>query len=255
LSDNLQFGVSYTFSKNMSNNDESLGVAAITTSAPQAPQDPFRVDLEKSRSVFDRPHRFVANYLYEAPAPWFARDNAVLRQIFGGWQISGVTSSQSGQPFTVFTGVDTNGNGTNAGDRPNFNPNAPIIRDPVTGDFRTFSQDPNNPAFIVPRINTSNTTGPLVFTGTGTIAANSLGNGTLGRNTFRGPGFWNTNLSVAKNFRFGEDRRFRISADFLNAFNQDSYGNPVSNMNSANFGLNLNNFGNRSITLGGKFSF
>jgi hypothetical protein len=125
-------------------------VAAITASAPQAPQDVFRVDLEKSRSVFDRPHRLVANYLYEAPAPWFARDNAVLRQIFGGWQISGVTSTQSGQPFTVFTGVDTNGNGTAAGDRPNFNPAAPIIRDPVTGDFRTFSQDPTNPAFIVP---------------------------------------------------------------------------------------------------------
>jgi hypothetical protein len=230
-------------------------VAAITGSSPQAPQDTFRVDLEKSRSAFDRPHRFVANYLYEAPAPWFARDNAVLRQIFGGWQISGVTSAQSGQPFTVITGVDTNGNGSAVGDRPNFNPGGTITLDPVTGNFRTFSQDPNNPAFIVPRINTANTTGPLVFTGTGTIQANSLGNGTLGRNTFRGPGFWNTNLSVAKNFRFGEDRRFRISADFLNAFNQDNYGNPVSNLNSANFGRNLNNFGNRSITLGGKFSF
>jgi len=255
FSNGLQFGASYTFSRNTSNNDESLGVAAITGSSPQAPQDTFQIDTEKSLSAFDRPHRFVVNYLYEAPAPWFARDNAVLRQIFGGWQISGITSGQSGQPFTVVTGVDTNGNGTAVGDRPNFNPSAPIIRDPVTGDFRSFTQDPNNPAFLVPRTNTANTSGPLVFTGTGAIAANSLGNGTLGRNTFRGPGFWNTNLSVAKNFRFGEDRRFRISADFLNAFNQDTYGNPVSNMSSANFGRNLNNFGNRSITLGGKFSF
>ena len=255
FSNGLQFGASYTFSRNASNNDESLGVAAITGSSPQAPQDTFQIDAEKSLSAFDRPHRFVANYLYEAPAPWFARDNAVLRQIFGGWQISGITSGQSGQPFTIVTGVDTNGNGTAVGDRPNFNPAAPIIRDPVTGDFRSFTQDPNNPAFLVPRINTANMSGPLVFTGTGAIAANSLGNGTLGRNTFRGPGFWNTNLSVAKNFRFGEDRRFRISADFLNAFNQDTYGNPVSNMSSANFGRNLNNFGNRSITLGGKFSF
>jgi len=255
FADNLQFGISYTFSRNMSNNDESLGVAAITASSPQAPQDTFQIEREKSLSAFDRTHRFVANYLYEAPAPWFARDNAVLRQIFGGWQISGITSGQSGMPFTVFTGVDTNGNGSAVGDRPNFNPNAPIFRDPVTNNFRTFTIDPNNPAFLAPRLNTANTTGPLVFTGTGSIQANSLGNGNLGRNTFRGPGFWNTNLSVAKNFRFGEDRRFRISADFLNAFNQDNYGNPISNLNSANFGRNLNNWGNRSITLGAKFSF
>lgn len=251
----FQFGVSYTFSRNWSNNDESLGVAAITNSSPQAPQDTFGIDNEKSLSVFDRTHRFVANYLYEAPAPWFARNNGFLRQVFGGWQLSGITSTQSGQPFTVFTGVDTNGNGTAVGDRPLFNPNGTLTRDPVTGDFRTFTQDPNNPMFFVPRINAANPTGPLVFTGNGAIQANSLGNGSLGRNTFRGPGFWNTNLSVAKNFRFGEDKRLRITADFLNAFNQDNYGNPTSNLNSANFGRNLNNWGNRSITVGGKFSF
>ncbi|HEX7176229.1 MAG TPA: carboxypeptidase regulatory-like domain-containing protein [Pyrinomonadaceae bacterium] len=251
----LQFGFSYTFGRNMSNNDESLGVAAITNSSPQAPQDTFQINTEKSLSVFDRTHRLVVNYLYEAPAPWFARDNAFLRQVFGGWQISGITSTQSGQPFTVFTGVDTNGNGSSVGDRPNFNPSATITPDPVTGDLRTFTQDPTNPAFIVPRLNTAATAGPLIFTGTGAIQANSLGNGALGRNTFRGPGFWNTNLSISKNFRFREDMRVRISADFLNAFNQDNYGNPTSNMNSANFGRNLNNWGTRSITLGGKFSF
>ena len=99
----------------------------------------------------------------------------------------------------------------------------------MTGNLRTFTQDPANPAFLVPRLNPANTAGPLIFTGTGAIQANSLGNGNLGRNTFRGPGFWNTNLSVAKNFRFGEERRFRISGEFLNAFNQDNYGNrPVT---------------------------
>jgi outer membrane receptor protein involved in Fe transport len=256
LSRNFQFGISYTYSKNMSNNDESLGVAAITNSSPQAPQDTFDITDEKSLSVFDRTHRFVANYLYEAPAPWFARNNAALRQIFGGWQISGITSGQSGQPFTVFTGVDTNGNGSAVGDRPNFNPSGTIILDPVTHNFRSFSQDPSNPAFLVPRIAPApNAAGPLVLTGTGTIQANSLGNGNLGRNTFRGPGFWNTNLGVAKNFRIREDMRFRISADFLNAFNQDTVGNPVSNLNSASFGRNLNNWGNRSITVGAKFTF
>ncbi len=44
----LQFGFSYTFSRNMSNNDESLGVAAITNSTPQAPQDTFRLITKRA---------------------------------------------------------------------------------------------------------------------------------------------------------------------------------------------------------------
>lgn len=256
LSRGLQFGISYTFSRNLSNNDESLGVAAITNSAPQAPQDTFDIPSEKSLSVFDRTHRFVANYVYEVPSPTFAANNGFLRHLFGGWQISGITTRQSGQPFTVFTGVDTNGNGSAVGDRPNYNPNGTLFLDPVTGNFRTFRQDPSNPVFLAPRVQAApNAAGPLVFTGNGAIQANSLGNGNLGRNTFRGPGFYNTNLSVAKNFRWDETKRIIIRADFINAFNQDNYGNPVSNMNSANFGLNTNNWGNRSITLSGKFSF
>ncbi|MDQ3473219.1 MAG: TonB-dependent receptor, partial [Acidobacteriota bacterium] len=241
LSRGLQFGISYTFAKNLSNNDESLGVGAITTGSPQIPQDFFNRGAEKSLSAFDRKHRFVANYIYEVPVPGFANNNSVLRQIFGGFQISGVTTRQSGQPFSIVTGVDSNGNGA-GGDRPNFNPNGQIILDPVTGNFRSFTTTGN--PFVVPR-NSS----------TGLPVANSLGNGSLGRNTFRAPGFFNTNLSVSKNFRMGEDRRLQFRADFLNAFNQDSYGIPVNNLNSADFGRNLNNFGNRVIVLGAKLSF
>lgn len=237
---NLQFGVAYTFSKLLSNNDESLGVGAITTGSPQIPQDFFNINPEKSLSVFDRKHRFVANYLFEVPTPGFAEGNAFLRQIFGGFQISGVTSRTSGQPFTILTGVDSNGNGTATGDRPNFNPNGTLILDPVTGNLRSFTQ---NGVFIVPR-------------GTnGLPLANSLGNGNLGRNTLRGPGTYNTNLSVQKGFIVDELRRFIIRADFLNAFNQDAYGNPINNLNNPFFGQNFNNFGARTITVSGKFVF
>ena len=190
LSRGLQFGVSYTFSKNMSDNDESLGVAAITTGSPQIPQNYFDRKSEWSLSAFDRRHRLVANYLYEVPTPGFAKNNSVLKQIFGGFEISGITTRQSGQPFTIVTGVDTNGNGTATADRPNYNPSGTLTLDPVTGNFRSFTQSATNPVFVVPR-NSS-----------GVILANSLVNGNLGRNTFRAPGFYNTNLSLEKKFGF-----------------------------------------------------
>ena len=117
----------------------------------------------------------------------------------------------------------------------------------MTNDFRTFTTPLVGGRFVVP-LGTNNL--PL---------ANSLGNGNLGRNTFRAPGYWNTDFSIMKRFYLpwgGEDKhRFEIRSDFLNLFNQDNYGVPVANMNSADFGRNTNNWGNRSITLSGKYVF
>ena len=246
FSNNLLFDVAYTYSKLLSNNDESLGVGAITGGSPQIPQDFNNYAAEKSVSAFDRPHRFVTNFLYEVPTPGFISRNGFTNFLFGGFQFSGIVSYQSGQPFTILTGVDSNGNGA-GGDRPNFNPNGILTLDPVTKNFRTFTSPLVGGQFVVP------------LGANGLPLANSLGNGNLGRNTFRAPGFWNADLSVLKRFRLpwgGESRhRFDVRADFLNAFNWDNYGIPVNNMNNPDFGKNNNNWGNRSITLSGKYSF
>src|SRR5262249_32270603 len=147
LSHGLQVGASYPYSKNISDNDESLAVPSITTGSPQVPQDFFNRRADRSVSAFDRTHRFVVNYLYEVP--WFRSawaQQPVVKQIFSGLQISGVTSAQSGQPFTILTGVDSNGNGA-GGDRPNFDPNGTLARDPVTENLRTFT---TSGRFLVP---------------------------------------------------------------------------------------------------------
>lgn len=240
LSHGLQVGASYTYSKNISDNDESLAVPDIIAGSPQIPQDFFNRRAERGVSAFDRTHRFVVNYLYEVP--WFKAGWAqlpVIRQVFSGWQISGITSAQSGQPFTILTGVDSNGNGA-GGDRPNFDPNGTLARDPVTENLRTFT---TSGRFLVPRGSNGL---PLAF---------SLGNGNLGRNTLRGPGFSNWDISIAKSFTLHETHKLVFRVDFFNAFNQDTYGNPVNNLNSPDFGRNLNNFGNRSITLGARYTF
>ncbi|HZE67952.1 MAG TPA: carboxypeptidase regulatory-like domain-containing protein [Pyrinomonadaceae bacterium] len=246
FSNNLQFGVAYTFSRLISDNDESLGVGAITGGSPQIPQDFFNVQADKSLSAFDRKHRLVANFIYEVPTfnSKFFRQG-IGHQIFGGWELSGIITRQSGQPFTMLTGVDTNGNG-GGGDRPNFNPNGTLVLDPVTGNFRTFTSPLVGGQFIVPLGNNGL---PLV---------NSLGNGNLGKNTFRAPGFFNSDLSVQKTFQmpWGENpHRLIFRSDFLNAFNQDNYGRPVNSLTNPDFGKNLNNWGNRTITLGLKYSF
>jgi hypothetical protein len=231
----LQFGGSYTFSKYMSDNDESLGVGAITTGSPQIPQDYRNIGAEWSLSAFDRRHRGVLNWIYSLPG----YQRRWLDSLAGGWQFSGIFQAQSGQPFTIVTGVDSNGNG-GGGDRPNILAGGTLTPDPVTHNLRTFT---TTNLFFVPR----GANGlPLAF---------SLGNGNLGRNTYRAPAFYNWDLSVSKRVKLFASHTFLIRADFLNAFNQDNYGIPVNSLNSSVFGTNTNNWGNRSITLSAKYTF
>jgi hypothetical protein len=243
LSHGLQFGLSYTYGKNISNNDESLNVAGLSPSSPQVPQDYFNYRAERSPSVFDRTHRFVAHYIYEIP--WFKSGWAqapVVKQVFSGWQFSGVTSYQSGQPFTIVTGVDSNGNGA-GGDRPNYNPNGTFAKDPLTGNLRTFTTSKVDGRFLVPLGSNGL---PLAF---------SLGNGNLGKNTLRAPYFPNTDLSLLKRIKTFESQSLVLRVDLFNAFNQDNYGIPVNSLNSLSFGQNTNNWGNRSVTVGAKYTF
>jgi outer membrane receptor protein involved in Fe transport len=235
LARGLQFRSSYTFSKNFSNNDESLGVAAITAGSPQIPQDFNDIDAEWSLSAFDRTHRVVASWLYETPAV----GNALVRQLTGGWQVSGVFVAQSGQPFTIVTGVDTNGNG-GGGDRPNFDPSGTLTPDPDTGNLRTFT---TSGMFLVP------------LGSNGLPLANSLGNGNLGRNTLRAPAWYNWDISVARRFTLPFGHRVLIRADLFNAFNQDNYGVPVNSLSNPAFGTNTNNWGNRSLLMSARYSF
>jgi hypothetical protein len=232
LSHGLRFGASYTYGRMMSDNDGSLGEGGTTNGSSQRPQNCLDYSVEWSVSQFDRPHRFVINYQYEIPGP----KSGPLKQILGGWQFSGITSTQSGRPFTIGTGVDSNGDGTAGSDRPNINSSGTFVWD---SQHRTFT---NNGYYVTP-LGTNNL--PLAY---------AQGDGNSPRNSQRGPGFWNTNLSLSKRFDIGERALF-LRIDGINVFNQDDCGNPVVSMASPSFGQNTNNWGRRIFVLGAKFAW
>jgi Carboxypeptidase regulatory-like domain/TonB dependent receptor-like, beta-barrel len=232
FSHGIQAGASYTLSRFMSNNDASLGEGGTTRGSSQRPQDYFDYASEWSVSQFDRTHRFITNYIWELPGP----KSGVLKQVLGGWQVSGVTQFQSGRPFTIITNVDSNGDGNTGSDRPNINSSG------------TFVWDKDHKSFV----NNGYYTAPVGSNGL--PLANALGNGNAPRNSERGAPFWQTDLSVLKRFSLGQ-RQLHIRADVINAFNQDRYDNPVNLMNSPSFGQNTNDFGRRSVLLSAKVVF
>ena len=195
--------------------------------------------------MFDRPHRVVVHYSYEIP--WVQSNGGVLsvfKHIFSGWHIAGFTEWQSGQPFTVRTGVDSGGSGVPIGWRPNYNPKGIFAKDPVDGNLRTFKTPISGEGLFVT---------PL--TPRGIPLPNSMpGGGNLGRNTFRGPSYSNWNLSLAKRIPISEAINLQLRADWFNLWNHRNFGNPEARMNSPAFGTNTTDPGGRTMLLGMKIS-
>ena len=156
-----------------------------------------------------RPHNLVIYYIYEVPRLSARWDNALVRGVFDGWQISGITTAQSGlrSGFTyTFTGAPTNDLTGNGGtQRPTLvcDPNLPRGERTFERQFRTECVKPGGGA------------GDPFFLGTSSL------------DEFYGLGYVNHDITLFKNFGIGR-RNLQFRAEFYNAFNTSQFnGNNV----------------------------
>ncbi len=222
---NGSFNLSYTFSKNLTDNPSDRS---------NAPQNSYNWhEGEYGRATFDRRHVLTFNYVYELP---FLKDQKSLTgHVLGGWQISGITQVGSGLPFSPTTSsVDPAGLGflgaSAAGPRPDW------ICDPNS----------NAPHLPTQWFNTS------CFAN---VPAGTVRPGNAGRGVINGPGYQRWDTSLFKNIRFGERLRLQIRGEAFNVFN---HGNPltiVTNITSSTYGRVTAFRDPRIIQLGAKFYF
>lgn len=166
-------------------------------------------DLKKNHGVSDADlrQRFTMSILGHLPSPKYW--GAAGRQVLGGWQANAITTLQSGSPFTVTSGTDTNLDGTN-NDRVN------VVGDPYTHAktrAAKIAQYLNPNSFSIPS-NTKTTDNPY---------------GTEQRDQLVGPGFVNVNLSLFKTFPVYRDLRFQLRAEAFNALGNVNLGTPRTN--------------------------
>lgn len=220
FANNFTLTGAYTWSKLIDNGSEVFGVA--DTNLPQQAAVPSIFGgqrLERAVSFFDRTHRGSITYVYELP--FFKEQRGFVGRALGGWQFSGVTTFESGVPYTVVNGADADAIGGNL-DRPDYNPNG--IRGTRAVPFITTAAVNPCAAAVGTLVYT---TGP---TGTGTctnpaqaeyigILASSGRTGTLGRNTLKTPGTNNFNVNILKRVRLTENTRIEFRTEFYNIFN------------------------------------
>jgi hypothetical protein len=235
ISRGLQFNASYTWSKSIDYNSlNSQGVVV---------QNSYNIQGDRGLSDFDARHRFVISWLYELPFKG--------NRLVDGWQISGITQWQTGNPITILSGNPLA-----------LIPNAPAtsplrqlniasftglgtIRPDLIGEIRVIGSpnqwftntvcDPRSPqgcpAGSVFALPVSIVNGQPVF---------HFGN--LGRNTITGPGFNNTDFSILKNTKISEQLRVQFRAEIFDIFNHANFGQPgrVAQVGSTSFGVITN---------------
>ena len=158
---------------------------------------------DRGDADYDIRQTFTANSVYQLP---LARS-----QWYGGWDLSGIVTARTGTPFSVSISrtAGTVPSGQTQNQRADY----------LGGDVYVANKGPDlwlNPAaFALPA--------------TGTY-------GNSGRNRFRGPNLWQTDLGISKKFRVSESVNLDFRTELFNLFNRAQYGNPITARNNSTFG-------------------
>lgn len=131
----------------------------------------------------------------------------------GGWQLAGIVTAQTGQPYTVNSAFDINRDG-NLTDRLNS----------TNGIIQGNAGDGSVQLSLAPGTN------PL------DLLANDGQDGAVGRNSFRAPSQFNFDLSITKFLNFNDRFRLQARTEIFNLFNRTNFGIPVRILESPAFG-------------------
>jgi hypothetical protein len=171
----------------------------------------------------------VTSLILEIPTPNLS--SSIARQVLRGWNLTGIFSLHSGLPYSVVSGRD--------------NSLASIGRD--TSDL---IGDPNLPG------GRSRAQQIAQWFNTGAFAINGIGTyGTAGFDILDGPGFYNLDMGILKDFRVAEGKQFQFRFESFNILNHANLNNPDGNESSGTFGRITVTTTPRVIELGLKFQF
>jgi hypothetical protein len=235
-SNGLWFDVAYTWSKSTDTGSEATFPGAGETNAVVA--RPLGGRSNKALSRFDTRNRLTITYSYLLPffaKPGDSLASHLLTETLGGWQVSGVTTFASGNPFTVFSNFDVNADGT-GGDRPDLI-NPALLAGRSIDNGRAIAPVTITCSGGFTQAVTTVSQLQLPCTAFGTAFRPGTSNiGTLGRNTFLMHGINNWNFVLAKRFRIRETQALHFRAELYNAFNRVQFGLPSTTLELTTFG-------------------
>jgi carboxypeptidase family protein len=199
----LQLRGVYTYSRNL--DDGSAWNTSVSSNTPAFVSFPGNPKLDYGLAATNISQAAAINGTWELPVgrghAVLANASQVAQELIGGWKVSGIATIQSGFPFSPQLGYNPTGNGDSRNPaRPQLNPN-------FSGSLypKTAGQWFNPEAFVAP------------YQGT-------FGN--AGRDSLKGPGLSDLDLSFAKNTTIRERLRMQFRAEYFNILNHTNFTTP-----------------------------
>ncbi|MGA9998188.1 MAG: hypothetical protein WBP93_22435, partial [Pyrinomonadaceae bacterium] len=214
LSRNIQGQISYTWSHTIDNSTGIFNGLGEARQSRGGPINPLDINADRGNSSLDVRHLFSADAIIDLPfgkGQPYLNDSGISNKVFGGWQLSIIQTARSGFPYSVVCNCGAV--------RPS------LIGDPLAN--LAPGRVLNAAAF---------TTDNSKLVSVTNAAGNVIRFGNLGRNTFRGPSQWNTDLSVFKNTSILENLNMQLGFEFFNLWNHPNYTVPDNNIFSGTFG-------------------
>jgi len=260
FSGGLLLGANYTWSKNLTNGQ---GTAQALNETYLQLNDKER---DYQRADFDIAHTFNFNGIYELPfgkGKPFLNTNSWVDYIVGGWEFSGIVQIRSGVPITFIDNRGTLNRGTFSGRQTVNSTLSPSEIKDLVGVFEANGKlywiDPSiicangtgSGGYLHPSNSNSVCPGQIFFNpGPGTT-------GTLPRAFIDGPGYWNANAALLKNFRFTETMKLQFRMEAFNLFNNTNFQNnfQLANIGGTTFGQIIAAYPSRVMQVALRFEF
>jgi hypothetical protein len=215
MSHGLQYQVSYTYSKCMSDSTGYYGAWNNADSASAYWQNVYDQRAEWSPCYYDATHVLSAYAVYELPfgrgKPYAQNANKVVDSVIGGWAISPIVFFRTGFPLPISPYSTPDESGTfSRGARPNCNSIPAVTPDqfvPGVG-IQWFT---NNGNFTLPGVG-------------------QFGNCAAQVSALRSPHYTDVDLSLHKDFSITERFKLQFRTDFINAFNHVQLNIPDMNL-------------------------
>jgi hypothetical protein len=215
---------SFTWSKSIDTASVVIGGTGSTGAvASGLSQNPYDTHPEKGPSNFDITRGFGLSLAQDLHLESAGFLHSLSKKITDGWEMLSISSISSGAPFTVYTGIQQTGAGSLGVDRPDQ------IAKPHLSTARKDRQD----YFGAGPLDGPNYFSIPIFVPGGT-GPNQGRFGTLGRNTFRGPAFYNFDFAFIKDTPFGRRRSgaegmdIQFRTELFNLFNIVNMGLPAN---------------------------
>ena len=207
----LTVSLAYTYSHSIDDSSDRGDTAFVNA---------YDFAANRASSMFDMRHNLSISYVYGLP---FFKGTGLTHTLLGGWQVSGITTAQTGLPFTVTNGTTYGdnagvGNGVGTGSRPD------LVGNPRASLSQTEYPDER---------------GPVIYNPGAFGLPTGLTFGNVGRDTLNYPGRLNFDFGTFKRFAINERTGFEFKWEMFNLFNHTQF-DQIDNQGPGTNGIAMN---------------